>query len=244
VTFEFGIADTTPAYRVTKRMIDIGGAVIGLVLMALPMLIVAVAILVSGEPVLFRQTRVGEHGRPFTMYKFRTMSARADPYSTKPQLSAPQVTRVGRILRSSGLDEVPQLWNVLRGQMSLVGPRPEMPFIVRTYGALERLRLAARPGITGLWQVSTVRLEPIHEGLEYDLFYMAHQRIALDLWILYRTPMVLLFGKCIRLDGYLIGRWGRSATGSARSTLVLDVSGSETRMVSAIAVRSEGTVTG
>jgi lipopolysaccharide/colanic/teichoic acid biosynthesis glycosyltransferase len=158
------------------------------------------------------------------MYKFRTMSMDADPYATKPVKTALHVTRVGRILRASGLDELPQLWNVLRGDMSLVGPRPEMPFIVKSYDQVHRLRLQARPGLTGLWQISTVRLQPIHDGIEYDLFYLANRSLALDLWILYRTPLLLLLRRHVRMDQRLIDRWGQPATAPEPARVVLDIS--------------------
>jgi lipopolysaccharide/colanic/teichoic acid biosynthesis glycosyltransferase len=203
---------------------DVVLAVLSLVVMALPMLILALAVLASGTPVLFRQTRIGEGGRSFTMYKFRTMSMDADPYATKPVKTALHVTRVGRILRASGLDELPQLWNVLRGDMSLVGPRPEMPFIVKSYDQVHRLRLQARPGLTGLWQISTVRLQPIHDGIEYDLFYLANRSLALDLWILYRTPLLLLLRRHVRMDQRLIDRWGQPATAPEPARVVLDIS--------------------
>jgi lipopolysaccharide/colanic/teichoic acid biosynthesis glycosyltransferase len=212
------------AYRSGKRAMDVVLAVLSLVVMALPMLILALAVLASGTPVLFRQTRIGEGGRSFTMYKFRTMSMDADPYATKPVKTALHVTRVGRILRASGLDELPQLWNVLRGDMSLVGPRPEMPFIVKSYDQVHRLRLQARPGLTGLWQISTMRLQPIHDGIEYDLFYLANRSLAFDLWILYRTPLLLLLRRHVRMDQRLIDRWGQPAAAPEPARVVLDIS--------------------
>jgi putative colanic acid biosynthesis UDP-glucose lipid carrier transferase len=226
MTFEFVMTEPTPTYRVLKRAVDVAVAIIGFAVMALPMLVIVLALLVSGTPVLFRQTRIGEGGRPFTMYKFRTMNKEADPYAPKPLETATHVTRVGRVLRASGLDELPQLWNVLRGDMSLVGPRPEMPFIVERYDPAYRLRLQARPGLTGLWQISTVRNQPINHGIEYDLFYLAHRRLVLDVWILYRTPLLLLFGRHVRMDQQLIDRWGRPALGLQPPTVVLDISDS------------------
>jgi lipopolysaccharide/colanic/teichoic acid biosynthesis glycosyltransferase len=225
MTFEFEMTEPNPASRTLKRAVDVALTVVGLALMAFPMLLLALAVLASGGPVLFRQTRIGEGGRPFTMYKFRTMSRTADPYAPKPLGTAPHVTRVGRVLRGSGLDELPQLWNVLRGDMSLVGPRPEMPFIVARYGPPERLRLRARPGLTGLWQISTVRNQPIDRGIEYDLFYLAHRRLVLDLWILYRTPLLLVFRRHVQMD-QLVARWGPPAPELEASAVVLDISDS------------------
>jgi lipopolysaccharide/colanic/teichoic acid biosynthesis glycosyltransferase len=224
LTFEFGTTEPTHAYRTLKRVLDVAFAIIGFALMALPMLLIVLAVLVSGTPVLFRQTRIGEGGWPFTMYKFRTMSMDADPYATKPVKSALHVTRVGRILRASGLDELPQLWNVVRGDMSLVGPRPEMPFIVKTYDQVHRLRLQAQPGLTGLWQISTMRFQPIHDGIGYDLFYLANRSLPFDLWILYRTPLLLLFRRQIKMDERLMGRWGHPVTAPEPARVVLDIS--------------------
>jgi lipopolysaccharide/colanic/teichoic acid biosynthesis glycosyltransferase len=205
---------------------DVAGAVVGLAVMALPMLVIAFAVLLSGTSVLFRQIRIGEGGRHFTMYKFRTMTKDANPYATKPIRAAHHVTRVGRALRASGLDELPQLWNVLKGDMSFVGPRPEMPFIVQSYDSVHRLRLRARPGLTGLWQISKMRLLPIHDGIAYDLFYLANRRLAFDLWILYRTPLLLLFGRQVSINEQLIDRWSQPAPEREPPTVVLDISDS------------------
>jgi lipopolysaccharide/colanic/teichoic acid biosynthesis glycosyltransferase len=226
MTFQFEMTEPTRTYRAIKRAVDVVLAFIGLALLAVPMLLLALAVLASRGPVLFRQTRIGEGGRPFTMYKFRTMTRTADPYAPKPLGTASYVTRVGRFLRGSGLDELPQLWNVLRGDMSLVGPRPEMPFIVARYEPPERLRLGARPGLTGLWQISTVRNQPIHRGIEYDLFYLSHRRLVLDLWILYRTPLLLLFHRHVQID-QVTARWGRPAPElEAAPAVVLDIADS------------------
>ncbi|MCA1841316.1 MAG: sugar transferase, partial [Actinobacteria bacterium] len=105
----------------------------------------------------FRQVRVGENGEPFRILKFRTMRVDADPYMQKPSDSDPVITPIGRIVRGRAVDELPQLWNVLLGRMALVGPRPEMGFIVEGYNDVERIRLQAKPGLTGLWQLSRVR---------------------------------------------------------------------------------------
>jgi len=117
------------------------------------------------------------------------------PYQRSPiDDSDPRLTRVGRVLRRLSIDEVPQLLNVLKGEMSLVGPRPEMPFIVQNYGLLERQRLCVKPGITGLWQISSARAHPIHENIEYDLFYIEHQSLRMDLSILLRTVAAVIRG--------------------------------------------------
>lgn len=179
-----------------KRSIDVAVASLGL-LVASP-LILAIAILIRREsngPAFFRQKRVGKGGRLFPMLKFRTMHLDKSGDAPKPRDSGdPRVTRIGRWLRRTSLDEVPQLWNVLVGDMSLVGPRPEMPFIVAGYSEFDRARLSVKPGITGLWQISYARYRPIHANLDYDLYYVEHQSLLLDLVILFLTPFAMVKG--------------------------------------------------
>jgi hypothetical protein len=138
--------------------------------------------------------RVGLHGRHFEIVKFRTMRTDSDPYMRKPDDSDPVVTPLGRKLRGRALDELPQLWNVVRGEMALVGPRPEMPFVVEGYGPVERMRLEAKPGLTGLWQLSRVRDRAIENHMEYDLFYVFNRSAGMDLWLLWRTGLFALLG--------------------------------------------------
>ena len=138
-------------------------------------------------PIFFTQTRVGRNGREFKLYKFRTMRVDAPKYATHPSEDDPRVTRVGRWIRKVSLDELPQLINVLQGDMRLVGPRPEMPFIVAKYNEEQQRRLQVSPGITGLWQVSPHRNDPIHEHIEYDLAYIAHRGPVLDFALLIAT---------------------------------------------------------
>jgi putative colanic acid biosynthesis UDP-glucose lipid carrier transferase len=209
MTFSFLIGEPSRVYRLLRRLLDVVISAVGLLVSIPVLLAVSASLLFTEGPVLFRQTRIGQDGRPFTILKFRTMRSTSDPYARKPEGDAPQITPMGRYLRKTGLDELPQLWNVLTGSMSLVGPRPEMPFIVDEYDELQRLRLGARPGVTGLWQISTVRLQPIHEHLEYDLFYLANRRLRLDFWIMLRTPFVLLVGRSITLDEEMVSRWER-----------------------------------
>ncbi len=209
MTFSFIIDESTRGYRFALRALDIAVAATGLLLCLPLMLLISLALLVTQGSVLFRQTRIGKGGRPFPMFKFRTMSPLADPYARKPSRNTSQVTPIGRYLRKTGLDELPQLWNVLTGSMSLVGPRPEMGFIVDEYDSTQQLRLNARPGITGLWQISAVRQEPIHHHIEYDLFYLANRRLLFDLWIMLSTPLVLLAGRSITLDDPMAARWER-----------------------------------
>ncbi|MFG0328445.1 MAG: sugar transferase [Phycisphaerales bacterium] len=151
-------------------------------------LVIAICIrLDDGGPVIFTQDRVGKDGRVFRLFKFRSMRVDADRYAVHPNGDDPRITRVGRWLRKYSLDELPQVLNVLLGHMRLVGPRPEMPFIVARYTDTHRKRLTVTPGITGLWQVSPHRNDPIHEHIEYDLAYIAHRGPILDLALIIST---------------------------------------------------------
>jgi len=186
------VADLSGARRpFGKRAFDVVGALV-IAVLTLP-LWVAASVLVrctSSGPVLFVQDRIGLGGRPFRMYKFRTMRRDADAYAPSPAYDAhPAITPVGRLLRVAGIDELPQLVNVLRGEMSLVGPRPEMPFIVAGYTAEERQRLHAAPGVTGVWQISPDRHGQIHENVEHDLYYVRHQSLLLDVVVLFETAV-------------------------------------------------------
>lgn len=159
-------------------------------------LIAAGIALSAGRPIFFKQVRIGQDGRRFTMLKFRTL------YNVKPEQISPEIsekgqcpvtTPFGAFLRKTGLDEIPQLLNVLKGDMSFIGPRPEMPFLVEKYGPLERERLSIRPGITGLWQISEDRKRLlIHENMDYDLYYVEHLSFNLDLAILVKTFTTVL----------------------------------------------------
>lgn len=179
-----------------KRCVDLVGSSLLLVLFA--PLLVLIAFLVrldSPGPVLFVQERVGSKGQIFRMYKFRSMYLEAPRYARSPQTSRdPRLTRIGRVLRRISLDELPQLLNILLGDMSLVGPRPEMPFVVQSYTAEQRQRLQIVPGLTGLWQLSADRAFPIHEALEYDLYYMRNRGLFLDLAILIHTLFFAMRG--------------------------------------------------
>ena len=190
---------------VAKRVFDLFGATLLLLLTAPLLAAAALAILVTdGRPIVFRQVRGGLHGRPFALVKLRTMVSDAE--SMKASYLAdnerhgpafklrndPRVTRVGRWLRRTSIDELPQLWNVLAGQMSLVGPRPADIVEVRAYDVRHRRRLSVKPGLTGLWQV-TARNEPDFERwLEIDLDYIDHWSLWKDLQLLCRTPLALV----------------------------------------------------
>lgn len=183
-------------YLLTKRIVDFSLALLFISVLSPLYVVLALAIrLDSPGPVIFKQKRVGLRGRQFSFYKFRSMHVDAPRYARTPSDPAdPRITRVGRWLRRTSLDELPQLFNVLRGDMSLVGPRPEMPFIVETYTPLHRQRLEAKPGITGVWQISAFRGEPIHHNIEYDLFYLENRSLLVDLAIIVRTVISVIRG--------------------------------------------------
>jgi lipopolysaccharide/colanic/teichoic acid biosynthesis glycosyltransferase len=183
-------------YRASKRALDLAIALAAIALTS--PLCLAIAILIrldSPGLVIFLQKRVGKDGRIFTMYKFRSMLPDAPQYATSPDNSEDKrITRVGRILRSASLDELPQLFNVLKGEMSLVGPRPEMPFLVAENRAAHAQRLRAVPGMTGLWQLSPARAARIHENPHYDNYYVHNRTLSMDLAILLYTPVFLMRG--------------------------------------------------
>lgn len=186
-----------PFERVCKRAMDL--AIAGALLMAaLPFfpLICAAIRLSSKGPAIFRHERIGKDGKPFMMYKFRTMYREVNLYQAAPiTKNDPRVIPVGRWLRRTSLDELPQLFNVIRGEMSMVGPRPEMPFIVEQYEPWQRTRLSVTPGITGVWQISGRKDLPLHSNLEYDFYYIQNQSLLFDITILLKTVPVVLFGK-------------------------------------------------
>ncbi len=192
------------------RTLDLLGA--GLLLALLVPLLAAVAVAITLDSpgrILFRQERVGRGGRPFALLKFRSMRVDADQrlhasYVAErirqglPLLKLhadPRITRVGRWIRASSIDELPQLWNVLRGDMSLVGPRPALAYEVELYNQSQRRRLLVRPGITGLAQVRSRGSGTIHEYIGWDLEYVARRTVWLDVLILIRTVPAVLRGR-------------------------------------------------
>ena len=183
-------------YSIAKRLADLIGSLLLLVLLAPLFLLIALSIrLDSSGPSLFVQQRVGRNGRLFKMYKFRSMHKGTPKYDPSPTMpSDPRITRIGKFLRRSSLDELPQLMNVLLGDMSLVGPRPEMHFIVHTYTSEQRQRLQVTPGITGLWQLSADRAFPIHENIQYDLYYIRNRGFFMDIAILIHTLFFAMRG--------------------------------------------------
>jgi lipopolysaccharide/colanic/teichoic acid biosynthesis glycosyltransferase len=185
-------ADTgTTAGEAFKRATDL---VLGSVLLLalLPVMLVAGLLiwLTTRDSPLFRQTRIGRDGTPFTLYKLRTMHAGEPAGCSGLEAKARddvRVTRIGRLLRRTSIDEAPQLWNVLTGQMSLVGPRPALPEEVTAYARPWRRRLAVRPGLSGLWQVSGRSEVPVRRWMAMDRYYVGHRSARLDLLILLRT---------------------------------------------------------
>jgi exopolysaccharide biosynthesis polyprenyl glycosylphosphotransferase len=173
----------------TKRIFDIIFSIVVLLgsLVFWPLIILLIK-LTSRGPVFFVQQRAGQGGRLFNMHKFRTMYVDSPAYAATPSHAHDRrITAVGRILRKLSIDELPQFWNVLIGDMSVVGPRPEMPQIVAQYTPFQRQRLSVKPGITGIWQISADRKNPIHENIDYDLYYIEKQSFSLDLMIILTT---------------------------------------------------------
>jgi exopolysaccharide biosynthesis polyprenyl glycosylphosphotransferase len=191
-----------------KRIVDLVVAGAGLVLLSPLLALIAIAIELDDRgPILFRQRRVGLHGRPFDVVKFRSMNRDAEAQLESLRggneiegqafklTNDPRVTRVGRALRRSSLDELPQLWNVLIGQMSLVGPRPPLPAEVKDYDLWHRRRLSMKPGMTGLWQVRDRRTPRFDQWVASDLEYIDRWSLWLDLTILFRTIPAALDGR-------------------------------------------------
>ena len=201
--------DRKALFPIAKRALDIVGAGVGLVLLAPFFLIVALMVRADGGPAFFAHQRVGRGGKLFGCLKFRSMvidsqarleallandsAARAEWEATRKLKNDPRITRIGRFLRSTSLDELPQLINVLRGEMSLVGPRPvQEAEIDRYYGASAAHYMAVRPGITGLWQVSG-RSETSYESrVALDVTYVSRPSLLADISILLRTPVAVL----------------------------------------------------
>ncbi|HEX9738524.1 MAG TPA: sugar transferase, partial [Candidatus Limnocylindria bacterium] len=208
-------APTGTGYRLAKRALDVIGSLFGL-LVASPILLgVGIAVrLDSSGPILFRQVRLGLGGRPFTVLKFRTMHLSADERRHQehirellpparaadeaiwtPIAADPRVTGIGSFLRRSHLDELPQLVNVLRGEMSLVGPRPPIPYEVELYEPWHLPRLSVLPGLTGLWQSRGWGQLSFGEGVKLDIEYVKRRSFGLDVRIILRTLWQLLLGR-------------------------------------------------
>jgi lipopolysaccharide/colanic/teichoic acid biosynthesis glycosyltransferase len=180
-----------------NRALDVAIAGTGLVVASPLLAAAALAIVVEdGRPVLYRQTRVGKDGRDFELLKLRTMVAGAERQGAGYAVDRgdPRITRVGRLLRKSSVDELPQLWNVLRGDMSIVGPRPTLRYQVERYTPRQRRRLDVKPGLTGWAQVHGRAALPWAERIELDVWYVEHRSPLVDLKILLRTPLALFAG--------------------------------------------------
>ena len=180
-----------------NRALDVAGASLGLALASPFLAAGALAIkLVDGGPVLYRQQRVGKDGVEFELVKLRTMVVGAEQQGAGWAVNRgdPRITRVGRVLRRLSLDELPQLWNVVRGEMSLIGPRPTLAYQVEQYTPRQRKRLDVKPGITGWAQIHGRASLPWEERIELDVWYVEHRSPGIDLKILLRTPRALFGG--------------------------------------------------
>lgn len=194
--------------RMIKRLFDLVITFLSLPVTSILIGFIAVLIRLEGPgPIFFRQQRVGENGRLFKMIKFRTMVPNAeqlrhlvehinsDGHLIHKTQDDPRITRIGRLLRRTSLDELPQIFNILRGDMSLVGPRPELPYLVQKYEPWQHKRFAVPQGMTGWWQVNGRSDKPMHLNTEDDLYYIQNYSIILDLFILFKTVWVVLRGK-------------------------------------------------
>jgi len=194
-----------PFYESTKRLIDIAGALAGLILL-LPLFII-IAILIKKEdskgPVFFKQIRVGKNEKEFHMFKFRSMVSDAEEKLLEllqfneiegamfKMKEDPRITKIGKFIRKTSIDELPQLWNVLKGDMSLVGPRPPLPREVAEYNNYLKQRLLVTPGCTGLWQVSGRNHMTFEEMVKLDIQYISERSVFFDIKIIFRTIKVL-----------------------------------------------------
>ncbi|MED4224256.1 sugar transferase [Neobacillus cucumis] len=196
-------------YLITKRLIDILGASIGIIFLGLLFIVIAILIKIEDPKgtVFFSQKRVGLNGKEFRMYKFRSMVSNAEERLAEllkynevsgamfKMKDDPRITKVGKFIRKTSIDELPQLFNVLKGEMSLVGPRPPLPREVALYSDYDKLRLLVTPGCTGLWQVSGRNSIGFEEMVELDIEYIKKSSILLDFNILLKTIMVLFGSK-------------------------------------------------
>ena len=180
-----------------NRALDAVASVFGLVVTSPLLAASAIAIkLEDGGPILFRQVRVGKDGEDFALLKLRTMVIDAEKQGAGYAVDAgdSRITRVGRVLRRTSVDELPQLWNIFRGEMSLIGPRPTLRYQVEKYNARQRKRLEVRPGLTGWAQIHGRARLPWDERIELDIWYVEHVSPSVDLKILWRTPLALFSG--------------------------------------------------
>ena len=197
-------------YAAAKRVLDLAGTIVLAVVFSPLILLIAVLMQQEGGSIIYKHRRIGRDGRAFECLKFRTMVPNADQVLREllerdPAIKAewvrdhklrcdPRVTRLGRFLRRTSLDELPQLWNVIRGEMSLVGPRPVVREELLRYGRNVRTYLSAKPGITGLWQVKGRNDTDYRRRVVLDTYYVRNQNLLLDLYILFKTTRVVLGG--------------------------------------------------
>jgi len=187
-------------HKFIKRAFDLIVSVAGLIFLSPLFMLVALLIkLDSKGPVLFKQQRLGKGGKIFTMFKFRTMHSNAQPLFNEDGSKLwtskdPRITRIGKVLRRSGIDELPQLINVLRGEMSIVGPRPDEPYALGIYSETERRKLLVKPGITGLAEITGRETLPWRERIKLDIEYIDNYSFWLDLKIILNTWKIWAYG--------------------------------------------------
>ena len=171
------------------RIFDIVFSLFAIILLLPVFAITSLLILIDdGFPILFSQKRVGLNNKIFLIYKFRSMYKDAKKYGISPsKINDNRITKIGKFLRKTSIDEIPQFLNVLKGDMSIVGPRPEMPFLVKNYNNFENLRLKIKPGITGAWQVSPTRNAPIHYNVDYDLYQIINNSLMYNIKQILKT---------------------------------------------------------
>jgi exopolysaccharide biosynthesis polyprenyl glycosylphosphotransferase len=200
------VVNDSKGYLIAKRLMDICGAIIGLVFLSWLFLLVAILIKLEDPkgPIIFKQVRVGKDGKEFYMYKFRSMVTNAEELLDSllhlnettgamfKMKEDPRVTKIGKFIRKTSIDELPQLWNVLKGEMSLVGPRPPLPREVVQYTEYDKQRLLVTPGCTGLWQVSGRNDLGFNEMVELDLKYIRERSLLYDLKIIFKTIKIMI----------------------------------------------------
>lgn len=202
---EFVAKNNKKCYWIKKRVLSVLFSIAGIIIFAVPMLLIALLIWFEDrEAPIYCQTRIGRHGKPFTLYKFRTMIHNAD--KIKPDIyehnemdgpvfkikDDPRITKIGKFLRKTSLDELPQFFNVIKGDMVVIGPRPPLPEEVEQYTEYQKLRLIVTPGITCLWQVQPKRNElSFDEWVNLDIRYIMHRSLSMDIKIIFRTIWVM-----------------------------------------------------
>lgn len=193
-------------YWIKKRVLSLLFSIAGIIIFAIPMLFITLLVWLDAPEVspIYSQTRIGRHGKPFTLYKFRTMIHNADKIKMNmyehnemdgPVFKIkddPRITKIGKFLRKTSLDELPQFFNVIKGDMVVIGPRPPLPEEVEQYTEFQKLRLIVTPGITCLWQVQPKRNElSFNEWVDLDIRYITHRSLSMDIKIIFRTIWVM-----------------------------------------------------